>query len=297
MSKNPYTIGVVTYHARFESYFKPLIKKLRSVFPDKEILVIVNGHPDKTLQISYLSQVTEFLIEFRNVRYLTYDEHQSLSKCWNQLVILTRTEKILIMNDDTQVAELFREELEKKLSDKDFSTINSSWSHFLISKGIIRKVGWFDERLLGIGHEDIDYGLRMSMANIEATNTECFGLKNYVASQDNPGWKNISPNGQAKRYSHFNFEFFNEKWDTMGEDSSKKPEDYERETIWNGSRFFFSPKIKGPTPVFYDFKCLDNTEQILIEARYMKNRVRTSIQKLFYFFRSILKKIYRSAVR
>ena len=136
-----YSIGVVTYHARFEKYFMPLIEKLAAVFPDKEILCVVNGHPDRTLQINYLNSVTAFMSKFSNVRYLTYDLNQSLSKCWNQLIILSQTEKIIVMNDDTQVTDLFREEFEKKTLALPFSTINFSWSHFLISKEIVKKLG------------------------------------------------------------------------------------------------------------------------------------------------------------
>ena len=59
-----YSIGVVTYVARFEKFLIPLIKQLTEVFPDKEIICIVNGHHDELLQINYLKQVTAFLNQF-----------------------------------------------------------------------------------------------------------------------------------------------------------------------------------------------------------------------------------------
>ena len=291
-----YSIGVVTYHARFDAYFEPLIKKLVSVFPDKEILVIVNGHPDRTLQISYLSKATEFLNEFKNVRYLTYDQHQSLSKCWNQLVILSKTEKILIMNDDTQVTELFRQEFESKLSDKDFSTLNVSWSHFLISKSIIKKVGWFDERLLGVGHEDADYAMRMCMARITVTNTTCLGLNNYVVSQDNPGWKSVSSKNSDNKYSKLNYDLFIKKWKSLEMNPGSKPEDYKYTMVWGNSPYPFSPKTDEQTPMFYDFKCLDKKEETFQSVKYRRSTLKITLQKLFYFSRNILKKIYRSVV-
>src|SRR3989344_270516 len=93
MNETQYSIGVVTYHARFESYFKPLIRQLVRIFPDKEIICVINGHPDRTLQINYLKKVVAFLRSFPNVRHLTYDTNQSLSKCWNHFVISKTTIK------------------------------------------------------------------------------------------------------------------------------------------------------------------------------------------------------------
>lgn len=295
--KNNYSIGIVTYHARFNAYFAPLIKKLATVFPDREILVVVNGHPDRTLQIGYLKKVTEFLSEFHNIRYLTYDQHQSLSKCWNQLVILSRTERILIMNDDTQVTELFREEFEKKLDGMDFSTLNVSWSHFLISKSIIKKVGWFDERLLGVGHEDADYALRMCMAGLPTTDTMCLGLNNYVVDQENPGWKSVSGKASDNKYSQLNFDFFKEKWSAMEMNPGSKLEDYQYIMTWHGSKYPFSPKTDDPTPLFYDYKCLDEENGIFKSEMKKRNDFKILIQKFFYLGRNILKKIYRLGVR
>ena len=66
-TKNNYSIGVVTYVGRYDKYFIPLIKQLVNIFPDKEITCIINGHPDTSLQIEYLKNVTAFLNQFPNV--------------------------------------------------------------------------------------------------------------------------------------------------------------------------------------------------------------------------------------
>src|SRR3954468_3312841 len=139
------SIGIVTYHARFESYFVPLIKDLTRIFPESEILVVLNGHPDRTLQMNYLKKATAFLSKYPNIRYLSYEQHQSLCKGFNQIMILSSAEKVLMLNDDTHVTELFRQEFEEKVFDKPFAVINKSWSHHLISKEIIKKVGWYEE--------------------------------------------------------------------------------------------------------------------------------------------------------
>ena len=139
MAKSTYSIGIVTYHARFESYFMPLVQNLSRIFPDKEILCVINGHSDKTLQIKYLDKATRFMRKFPNVRYLTYDIGQSLSKCWNQLIILSHSEKTVILGDDVYISDLFREQLEKGIDGYEFFTINRSFAHLVISKNTIRK--------------------------------------------------------------------------------------------------------------------------------------------------------------
>ena len=44
---------------------------------------------------------------------------------------------------------------------KRLPVINQSWSHFMISREVIIRVGWFDERFPAIGNEDEDYESRL----------------------------------------------------------------------------------------------------------------------------------------
>jgi hypothetical protein len=293
---NNYSIGVVTYHARYEKYFMPLIRRLVSIFPDKEILCVINGHPDASLQANYLKKVTTFLQQFRNVRYITHTKHQSLAKCWNELIILSSTEKVLILNDDTQVTELLRNELEQKALPLPFTILNTSWSHFLISKNILNIVGWFDERLLGVGHEDADYALRMGMAGIPVTDTEVLGLENYVVDEENPGWKSISKKNGDNKYAAYNTEFFNKKWITADGNHHIKPEEFKFSIMWNKTPYFFSPKTAESTPLFYEFTCLDGSHTDT-QSYYKKVNSHTLIvQKIFYAGKMLLKKIYRKII-
>jgi len=239
--KNNYSIGVVTYVARYEKYFIPLIKQLNSVFPDKEIICAINGHPDTSLQIEYLKNVTDFLKGFPNIKYITYERHQPIAKCWNWLTLMSFSPAILILNDDIKINLLFRKDFEKIFTEnQDFFVINNSWSHFLISKNAIKEIGWFEERLLGSGDEDGDYINRMAIKGRGVINKLCRGIINYVAEQKNAGWKNISGVGHGK-YSEINKEFMIKKWSS----------DY----LQKGKAVL----MKGmETPVFYDFSCLDD---------------------------------------
>lgn len=176
MTKSSYTIGVVTDHGRFETHFKPLIESLVHIFPDREVLCVINGYSDKTSQISYLDKVTKFLSKFPTVRYLTNDIEQPLTKCWNQLVILSHADKIVILSGNAKISDLFRERLELNIDKYGFATINHSLKNFIISKDVIRKVGWFEERESDIGKDN--YKSRLTRAGIPLENIQLVELIN-----------------------------------------------------------------------------------------------------------------------
>lgn len=290
MIKSTYSIGVVTYHARFESYFVPLIENLVRVFPDKEILCIINGHSDKTLQIKYLDQVTRFMKKFPNVRYLTYDIGQSLSKCWNQLIILSHSEKSVILSDDVYISDFFREQLENKIDDLEFFTINRSYAHFVISKNTVRKIGWFDERLPRIGWEDTDYQFRLTMAGIKDTNIKILGSLNLTTDTDGSDWVN-DPSKPKTKYTLANEDFFKTKWLTK----YYNPEVKEFKYIGVDAYHTFSPANDEGTPMFYDLSVLniDKGNHLLTSENkksfkyYLQKPVFILSDKIFTFLRKI----------
>lgn len=237
-----YSIGVVTYVARFEEFFVPLIKQLVEVFPDREIVCIINGHYDKTLQINYLKKVTAFLSRFSNVRYITNEVNQPLSKCFNWLLMMSYAPKMLILNDDISLNLLFRLDFEKRLldSNNDLFVINHSWSHFLISKQFVKEIGWFEERLPATGYEDGDYQIRIRDKGKQVARVTCHGIINYIAPQTNAGWADISLMMQGGKSSAVNSEFLAKKYECNEIDG--------KECLRPGME----------TPMFYDFSCLDN---------------------------------------
>ncbi len=240
-----YSIGVVTYVARLEEFFIPLIKQLTTIFPDKEIVCIINGHPDASLQIDYLKHVSAFLAGYPNVRYLSYERHQPLAKCFNWLLLMSFAPRMLILNDDVSLNLLFRKDFEKGIEQyPDFFVINGSWSHFVISKAVVKKVGWFEERLAGTGQEDGDYRIRMEKEGVKISEVKCYGVINYVAPQKNAGWQNISEvSKDSGKASEINDQFFYKKY-------SKKD---------GGSDFVLNPGME--TPVFYELATLDNLQR------------------------------------
>ncbi|PKP50201.1 MAG: hypothetical protein CVT95_02745, partial [Bacteroidetes bacterium HGW-Bacteroidetes-12] len=89
----------------------------------------------------------------------------------------------------------------------------SSWSHFLISKPILSKVGWFDERFPGVGYEDQDYEIRLALRDIPFIDIKVNHLKNIVyQTKDFSYGKNIETD--YKKYSSSNGKHYFSKWET-----------------------------------------------------------------------------------
>jgi len=287
-----YSIGIVTYVGRYKKYFIEGIKNLAKIFSDHEIICIINGHYDKELQIEYLRSITSYLKKFPNVKYITNENNQSLSKCWNWTILMKNTPRILIMNDDIKMTPLFRYDFEKYLSqNQTFFTINNSWSHFLISNDIIKKVGWFDERFVGVGSEDGDYMLRMTELKIPIINVKCNGIINYVDKQENAGWRNISEVAHGK-YTSANIEFMKKKW-FFNHLNPEEKTDYNIHLDWNKAKFLAKMKPNMQTPNFYNISILQN-ENNLKKYKFTEKYIKTNFLLIVLnYINIIIKKILK----
>lgn len=256
-----YSMGVVTYISRFEEYFKPLVRQLDKYFPGIEKNYVLNGFYDQERQQKYLGEALAFLKTTRAHSVTYYNEHQSLAKCWNQLIIRSSNEKLVVMNDDLRINWIYPLCLNLQAPFFKHTVINRTWSNFIISKDIIRKFGWFDERLLGVGMEDADYFLReaIGMGKVYAPamyfhNIYCFGVKNIVAKNFDPGWKRLSST-VGNKYTQYNIDFFHQKWD-----SSK---DLKPGSTYALDKQFYRIKPGMETPMFYNLNVLDNPLTVL----------------------------------
>jgi hypothetical protein len=213
---NPrYSIGVVTYIRRYRKFFRPLIETLCQLFPDTEIIVAVNGYYDPVQQAGYLRRISAFLAQFPNVRPLLHHEPQSLARLWNQLIINARGEKLFIFNDDILVLPSFREELERSgVLANEIGLLKRSWSHFLISKAIIARVGWFDERLPGVGNEDEDFEARLTLQGMAVPSVPLNALLNIVFKTKDFSYGKKMPVINGK-YTSANKRFFDAKWEII----------------------------------------------------------------------------------
>ena len=213
---NPFqiSIGVATFERRFEDYFVPLLTKIRSFEMDAEIVVAINGEHGQEFGEAYRKRMLEFLSRHQKTFPIFFPAFRSLSKLWNTILIHASGQFVLMLNDDTLITDgKFMAKIGnilKKNEGRSF-LINQSWSHFVARKEEMARLGYFDERLLGIGEEDGDmtwryireYGAPMASHKIK-------GFKNYAQETLDQPPENIKCHSGSK-YSLFNRRFVHEK--------------------------------------------------------------------------------------
>lgn len=219
-----YSIGIVTYSERFDKYFKNLLGSIKHFRPDVEVLVQVNGNYNKPFNEEYRKSILSYCASHPKVYPFVWTDFRSLSKLWNNCLVNSSNNLVLVLNDDLVVYDpTFFSELEEGIKANKGRTfkINSSWSHFLANREELENYHWFDETLLGVGNEDGDMQLRIEQRTGEPMpEYHCGGIHNIVC-YDNPlpGIKKI-----ARKYSDFNHYRFLEKLDlsSMSEEEKKE---------------------------------------------------------------------------
>ena len=158
------TIGITTFKRRLESVEKMIdfIKKC-----DKDIIInlAINGEVDEDFDEDYRQGILNLCKKHNNIFPFFCQEFRSLAKLWNNLVIFSKTEHNLILNDDLVFNESqnFVEIIKQIISQNPkigLFTINGSFSYFVITKKQLDDVGYFDERFLLHGEEDGDFVYR-----------------------------------------------------------------------------------------------------------------------------------------
>ncbi len=208
------TIGIATFERRFEDYFVPLLTKIRSLENNAEIVVAINGEHGRGFGENYRRRMLEFISRHQKIFPIFFPTFRSLSKLWNTILIHASGEIVLMLNDDTLISDgKFMNKISsilKKNGGRSF-LINHSWSHFVARREEIADLGYFDERLLGIGEEDGDmtwryireYGAPMKSHTIK-------GFMNYAEDTMAQQPENIKCHSGSK-YSLFNQRFVHEK--------------------------------------------------------------------------------------
>lgn len=206
-----YSIGITTFDKRFETFFKPLIESIKSIRPEIEIIVMVNAPYQSQMDEYYRSEMLKFLSKFPNVFPHFCSEFRSLSKLWNNELIFASNNFVLVLNDDVSILPNFFDELDNLILENNYKSfkINGSWSHVMLNKSEISKVGWFDERLLGVGEEDGDMEYRWS--RFFNSNFKSFNSDNIINFVDNSSDLRILKHSESK-YSKFNRDFINSKY-------------------------------------------------------------------------------------
>jgi hypothetical protein len=157
--ENKISIGITTFKERCD-LVKTLIKNIRDYHGnDVDIILMVNGNNEEHMDDDYRKDMLLSCANIKNCYPFIYPEFKSLSKMWNNIVIFSNTEYNMILNDDVvykncEILNIIDNYINN--TNEELFTINYSFSHFIITKNILHKLGYFDERLLAFGEEDGD---------------------------------------------------------------------------------------------------------------------------------------------
>ena len=158
----PYSVVITTFDKRFDTYLVPLLAQIKAQRPDIEVIVIINGPAKGAFDEVYRANVLSYLARFPQVFPTMFPSFQSLAKLWNRGALTASHDRALILNDDLELRSengiCFFDALEEAMAQHPGTfKINGSFSHFILDKRELIEVGFFDERLLGLGEEDGDF--------------------------------------------------------------------------------------------------------------------------------------------
>jgi len=211
------SMGITTFENRFDNYFVPLLSRLKEYVPESEVIVAVNGEHRQTFNEIYRKRILEFISRYNKVYPVVFPQFRGLSKLWNNIVINSSNDFILMLNDDIMInnPSFLKDVCSAARKNKGRSfLINRSWSHFVINRSEIDELGYFDERLLGIGEEDGDMTWRyLHHFGREINNFKLKCFINYAEDTVNVYKPTNIRCHSGSKYSLFNREFmFKEKY-------------------------------------------------------------------------------------
>lgn len=212
-----YTIGITTFEHRFEKYFKPLLAQIKKHLPDVEVIVYVNGQYNKDFNQEYRSSFLDFVSKQNNVFPIMSPYFKGLSKIWNSIIVQSSNDNIFIFNDDIfledafflQIPEIFR------MTTSTFK-LNGSFSHFCVNRKEIFEVGFFEERLIGLGEEDGDWCYKWEkFYQKHMTSIQTHFVKSFYYVVDEKNSENMDK-GNSGKYTPWNKKWlFENKYDEV----------------------------------------------------------------------------------
>ena len=245
-----YSIVITTFDQRFDPFLKPLISTIKTLRPAIEVLLMVNGPANTHFDPNYRASLLQFLAIQENCFPTLFPNFQALAKLWNRGTLTATNNHVLVLNDDLEIdcslQPNFFDALEKVLeTERRTFKINGSFSHFYLNKEELIDVGFFDERLLGIGEEDGDFTWRyFATYGQDIASITLPGIKHVQSSLADSGFmKGIG------HYAKFNRDFIkNDKY---------------QEVLFGGYKGMFDKRSK---------KKLADEVQYPYERFYLKNR-------------------------
>lgn len=150
-----YSVAITTFNRRFD-LFKNLLIKIKKQREDIEVIVFVNGLTNLPFDEEYRKNILEFIAPFKNTFPVVFPEFRSLTRLWNNACRMTSNDNVLIIADDVDIEDTFFNDFDNSYGQLQghCTYINGHFGGLFLNKYIVEELNWFDERYLGIGHED-----------------------------------------------------------------------------------------------------------------------------------------------
>jgi hypothetical protein len=152
-------ILITTFEKRQFTSALPLVKQIRDAGIQYPICIFLNGNLNRDHNSEARSKFLHEISKLQDVGVITNFEMSGLARNWNLGIQILGTELTACFNDDLIVTKQFKKELDMVYEAADVAGLITiiGFSAFVLSRKLIDKIGWFDERFLGIGDEDGDY--------------------------------------------------------------------------------------------------------------------------------------------
>lgn len=198
-----FSIAIMTFNKRFDTCFKPLIEKIRSLNKDIPIIVGVNGNYKESFDEQYRIDMLQLLSRYTNTYPIFFPEMRGWAKICNSMFIHSVHDHILYFSDDVVIQnDNILEMVDMYINAfGNTCTINHLFSHFICNRREVDRYGWFDERLLGFGEEDGDMIYRFLEDGKSIKNINISGLYNLNVDSSSSYERGVA------KYSKFNREW------------------------------------------------------------------------------------------
>lgn len=207
VNNESYCIGIITYSKRKE-FIKNLLNdiRLQSEIP---VYLAVNCDYQQSFDNNYRNFILDLSLKYDNIYPSFYLKFRGLAKLWNDIIINSCYDNILMLNDDGRVKNNFINDIinyKIAINNTTILKTNNLWASFIVNKQYIQSIGYFNEYYLGMGFEDSELVRRVG--EFPAFMSEDWIDLNRESVETFP--KNETKQGpEWKYYSSFNSNLFN----------------------------------------------------------------------------------------
>lgn len=182
--KIDYTIAITTFSKRY-NFATKLVEQIRN-HTNNKIYLIINGEKDGDFDETYRKNILSLCTQYNYVYPVIFVETRGLAKMWNTALIFSGSDNVLMLNDDIEIhSDVIFRTTSNEICNPNYTgltTLNHTFSHYIVNKVVVDKLGYFDERLIGFGEEDADMTYRFLKAGISIGNIMIGGVRNIVSN-------------------------------------------------------------------------------------------------------------------